>query len=202
MKNVERFFFPVMIFAAIVTIWVYLRGKSGGTQAIVNNPATNVPGTTTQLPGLTQVLYTPGTGGGSGGPPQSVPSIASNAVAANAPTQAAPSTSFSTAPSYLTYNFGPDFAFSKIPVADAMLMQQQAAAAGGSKSCGCGGGCSKSCVSCDASNSRYPDGRGSCLAKKVSPALVNRTAQNIQSFLVGAASIPYAANLPQVNTPA
>lgn len=201
MKNVERFFFPVMIFAAIVTIWVYLRGKAGATQAIVNSPATNIPGVGQQIPGLTQVLFAPAMGGGSGGPPQATPSIAANITAARDPLSVNPgATPISYPPSYLTYNYGPQFAFSKLPLVDPMV-----SAAIKSGSCGCGGKCDscKSCVSpCDQANARYPDGRGTCLGKKVSPLLVSKTLANVGTFLASASIQPYAANVPPINQPA
>ena len=200
---------PLAIAASVVGIWVYLRNKSGGTQGIVNNPATNVPGTTTYLPGLTQVLFSTGQGaGGAGGPKQAVPSIAANVAAAANPTSASPAApQIQVPPAYLTYNYGPQFAFSKLPVLMAMGDSHMATLPAGIQSgkksggCGCagGGGCGggcQSCVSkCDQINARFPDGRGGCFSRTVSPTYVNAMATNINGYSLSESIIPTAPML-------
>jgi hypothetical protein len=183
--DLGKFGTPLAIFAGILAIWVYLRGKSGTTQAIVNSPATNVPGVgAPNLPGLTQVLFQPGMGGGVGGPPQAVPSIQNVVDASNRPWDPNPGAPNFVIPSYLTYNYGPSFAFSKLPVAEMMAEKRGAL----SKGCGCGGscgGCNTDCVSnCDLLNARYPDGRGGCLATAVKTGYVDRAAANIAGYAV------------------
>jgi hypothetical protein len=195
--DLQKFGAPLGIAAAILAIWVYLRGKSNPTQAIVNNPATSVHGVGTPIPGLSQVLFQPGYGGGVGGPPQAQPGIV-NTIAASAnpisPTANAPVVQI---PGYLTYNFGPQFAFSKLPVAQYMADQQMMAKPGGG--CGCGGSCgdtkscNTSCVSsCDVNNLRYPDGRGGCLTGKVSQSLIQKTSFNLAGYAASESIVPTA----------
>jgi hypothetical protein len=203
--DLQKFGAPLGIAAAVIAIWYYLRGGSGVTQAIVNNPATNVPGTNPPaLPGLTQQLYTIGQGGGVGGPPQAQPSIDNNIAAAKNPTSPNPTAPSYTIPAYLTYNFSPQFALSKLP---AMVAMSDSAMAGKKSGCGCGGSCGggcsekQSCVSeCDQINARYPDGRGSCFARKPPVAFARMQAANIGGYLnvtesiVPTAPILYTAN--------
>ena len=184
--DLGKFGAPLAIFAAIIAIWYYLSGRNQPTQAIVNNPATNVPGVGQQLPGLTQVLYQPGYGGGVGGPPQPAPSIAATVAAGNNPTSTTGAAPQNTIPSYLTYNFGPEFAFSKLPMAAYMADQEMMKGPGG---CGCkgscGGGCNTSCVpNCDLTNSRFPDGRGGCLTSKPPLKLARKVSKNLAAYTV------------------
>jgi hypothetical protein len=190
---------PLAIGASVIGIWVYLRAKSAPTQALVNNPATNIPGIQTQLPGLTQVLFEPALGGGVGGPPQAVPSIANNIAAAANPTSPNPTAPQSSIPALYTYNYGPNFAFSKLPAAQQLMTMGDSYMHGKPGGCGCGGGCS-SCVSkCDQINARFPDGRGGCFSKTVNPVFVNKTATNISFYLASENIVPSAPYLGIAN---
>ncbi len=201
---------PLAIAASVVGIWVYLRNKSGPTQAIVNNPATNIPGIQTQLPGLTQVLFSPGQGaGGVGGPPQARPSIANNIAAAANPTSPNPTAPQSSIPALYTYNYGPQFAFSKLPQAQLMKMADSHMMGGGHHGgkggCGCGGSCGggggcQTCVTrCDQINARFPDGRGGCFSKTVNPSYVQQMATNIGFYAATENIVPTAPYLGNAN---
>lgn len=186
--DLEKFGTPLAIVAAILAIWYYLRGGSGVTQAIVNNPATNVPGVGTPVPGLTQVLYSPQQGGGVGGPPQAAPSIANTVAAANNPMSPNPTAPDYTIPAIYTYNFSPQFALSKLPL---MVAMSDGAMAKKPGRCGCGGssgGCgdcsqNQSCTSkCDQINARFPDGRGTCLTTKPPKAYAQKMFNNLVGY--------------------
>lgn len=203
--NLDKIGAPLAIAASIVGIWVYLRQKSSPTQAIVNNPATNVPGVGVPIPGLTQVLFAPTQGGGVGGPPQAVPSTQNTIAASQDPTNPNPAAPPSTIPAYLTYNFSPQFAFSKLPLLAAMSDSHMNGTP--KKGCGCGGSCGGSggggcstCVSrCDQINARFPDGRGGCFSKSVNPKYVQATQNNIAGYLVSESIVPTAPYLGVAN---
>lgn len=160
---------PIGIAGVVVTIWAALR-KSG------SNPAVIVQASPSLNNGLSNPGYTP----------FGAPEINTSVSPSGAPdviTQA-PSASSSGVPNYVTPDvsggslqlapkpaqsvpsfYGPiqDFIRSFVPVADinAITPPKKESSCG----CGGGGGCNSQCASpCSTSNSRFPDGRGGCLA--------------------------------------
>jgi hypothetical protein len=138
----EKFFFPLMVFAAVVTVYLLLkRQPSGTTVQTPSTSASGVPNYATESP----TAYNVG-----------VPQLpASPLVYLQDPMNPDPASSDvrSKPPSYLAFNFGPSHDLTKIPNPDLSRLQKSA-----SNNAGCGG-CG-GCNSCDQNQNTFPDGNG------------------------------------------
>lgn len=162
--DVQKYFFPLGVLAAVLGIYAIFRKTTGTPNAIATfpNPSSSGVGLPTD-------------------PPQSAGGVSSVApVTYNVPaTSFAPSplivlqnpynpnpqasdpsqTQDNGAPAYLTFNLSPASDLNKTPASRSQLRKAQPNAQGDSDhgGCGCGGGCSGSC---NQANS-FPDGNGS-----------------------------------------
>lgn len=192
--DAQKLFLPLAVVAAVVGIWAAFRKKDGTTAVILPNPASsgvtpsadvspyvfNAPQLASP-PSNAQALANPWSNNPGGsqiynfdipGITTKIPANAADATASALGLQTRtsipdPTTSDLPIPSYLTHNFGPRHALTKV-----MPVPQAPAS-----SCGCGGSCgmpSASCNTCNQTNA-FPDGSGN--TKLVS----NRALQLAQS---------------------
>jgi hypothetical protein len=137
----EKFFFPLMVFAAVVTVYLLLRKPHAQATTIIQ-PSTSqsgVPNTATESPTSYNV--------------QTPQLAASPLVYLQDPYTSNPAESSPKhPPSYLAFNFGPSHDLTKKPNPDLHKLQKVAQG----KGCGCGGGCN----SCSRNNNTFPDGSG------------------------------------------
>lgn len=140
----EKLFFPLMVFAAIVTIYLLFRkSPQVTTQTQPSTAPSGIPNYATESPSNYNVQM-----------PQlgNAPALVylQNPMSNN---PAGEQRQYP--PTYLSFNFGPNHDLTKVP--DSNLHEQQQAAQG--KNGGCGG-CSGGCNSCDQNQNTFPDGQG------------------------------------------
>jgi hypothetical protein len=147
----EHFFFPLGVLAAVVGIWAAFRKQVPAAAVLQPSSASSgVPTYDSESPGAMNI---------------GAPVLTFNPAQAIAnPLSAMPSspTQPTSAPQYLSFNFGPslDFSPNKQPSSDLRSQQQQTQGKGKG---GCGGcGQSSGCNSCGQIISTYPDGAGAC----------------------------------------
>lgn len=187
MQNPEKIFYPITVLGAILAIWYYFsKSNNTGAQNTVTSGAAS--GLSGQLAPLGQVLAQP---------LQAPPGLQYIINAAKDPTSTNPGAPMAQdgPPNYLTYNLQPSLVLSKsLDAAAAQELKVQEAA---KKKGGCGGSCggcaskSKCLTSCDETNSRFTDGRGSCMVTtpNIPKTWIDSAVQNFYSFSTGYANI-------------
>lgn len=138
----EKFFFPLMVFAAIVGVWMFLRKPQAVTQTQPSTSASGVPNVATESPTSYNVQS-----------PQIPASPLVYLADPGNPDPTAPARK--SPPNYLSFNFGPNHDLTKVP-ADNLYDAQKSALR---KKSGCGG-CGGDCNSCDQNANVFPDGVG------------------------------------------
>lgn len=156
----EKFFFPLMVVAAVVGIWaIFRKPATVTTQTQPSAAPSGIPNYATESP-TSYNVQTPQLG--------NAPALVylQNPMSNNPAAKVQPDKP----PTYLAFNFGPSHDLTKVP--DSNLHQEQEAAQG--KSTGCGGCQSNSCNSCDQNKNTFPDGQGrTALASSHRAQIVN-----------------------------
>ena len=159
----EKLFFPLMVFAAVLGVWFWLKPKGPATVVQPNTSQSGVPGYYAQSPAQYSV-----------GQPQLTPSplvMLANPLS-NDPYQKQPEKP----PFYLAFNFGPSHDLTKAPAAAAIKDAAKKSKKDCGGDCGCCGGCG------DSQNNMFPDGRGRTPMASTFGRMVNNTPQ-IQEWI-------------------
>lgn len=144
--KLEKLFLPLMVFGAVVTVYLLFRGQGNvPSQIVTPNPASSGVPATYNFGSVTPATYNvPAIPGAAALTPTALSSDPSSAnPAGGGPSQV---------PSYLTFNFGPG--------SDLTKGNATPASSDSSSGCGCNSSPSNSsgsCVSCKSRNS-FPDG--------------------------------------------
>ena len=201
--DVQKYFFPLGVGAAIIGIWVALRKpNTGPLQSNQISPAAS--GLPNYTPQAVQYQVNP--------PQLAAPSQIQLLGDPWDPNPAIPTNPQNqTPPAYLAFNFGPGHDLSKIPLTDDQIAQlngnrptQQASSCG---TCGgCSGGNSGGNCANDPNKSVFPDGRGGYMAtngrqlvqkmNRQDPAWPQRAAYNIAGSDITPEQLPYANQMP------
>jgi hypothetical protein len=196
--DIQKFFFPVGVAAAIVGIWVALRKPNVGptTSNQVNPSPSGLPNYTPQA-----VQYQVN-------PPQlAAPSqIQLLSDPLNPNPALPPNPQYATPPAYLAFNFGPGHDLSKIPLTDAQIAQLNGNRPTQSDSgCGCSGsGFDLESCQNNPNKAMYPDGRGGLMSQtgktliqqlnRQDPAWPQRAAYNLAGSDIDPSTLPFRSN--------